>query len=274
MTDGMVFATWLPGGQTHTRGDPDGRVSLEQYRQEICGQIPTGYIGSWPQLAAFYKHQIFSIKDLLVENGMDPALSRFALHSHGQYFGFKQDVVYGTSHSETMATGWYQNTFFTCTFEGIIPDHLLNATTADLIDIMGFSGYAQPMTPVNMTDAGFEASISYVADNVANGQAVAEDRGRWTSGPFQGQYKKQSLILETGSNFALPAQADDQSSFIKYFWDRLTPFESFLGALWWEPFYAINHWEGGDASLYRVPSTGTWSPTVLVPMDPLKTFYR
>lgn len=50
-TDGFPMIEESTG---HTRGVSDGKASTEKVNQELCGQIPTGTMNSYPQLAGYY----------------------------------------------------------------------------------------------------------------------------------------------------------------------------------------------------------------------------
>jgi len=54
---GMNFACRGSGG--------DASVPDSQVQQEICGELPTGLINSYPQLAGYYKQEILSLSSAI-----------------------------------------------------------------------------------------------------------------------------------------------------------------------------------------------------------------
>ncbi len=65
---------------------------------------------------------------------------------------------------------------------------------------------------------------------------------------------------------ATPAQQRHTEAFFAL----IKAHEWMLGALWWEPSYAINNWAGDQGSLYRGEHTGDVS--ILKPIDTLNTW--
>ena len=129
----------------HARGIDDGKVDKATLENELRGVIPTGNIACYPQLAGYYKQEISSCKAVLQAAGMCPELTRFGLHSHGQYFDWKQSIVYG-SEDETREYIFSGHGFST-DFKNIIPSQILAQRAEDLLDIMGHSSYPEPITP-------------------------------------------------------------------------------------------------------------------------------
>jgi hypothetical protein len=50
-TSGMLFDVTLPSGEKHARGVDDGNVTPEQLRRERSGELPTGNLAVYPQMA-------------------------------------------------------------------------------------------------------------------------------------------------------------------------------------------------------------------------------
>ncbi|KAI9810880.1 MAG: hypothetical protein M1827_005739 [Pycnora praestabilis] len=123
------------------------------------------------------------------------------------------------------------------------------ASAADMLDIMGFSNYSDPMTPANKTQAGLDATFGRLNSTLLAITNVANAYGRWTDGPFIGQYKKQALGVEYATAFTYPAQQSEQLKLTAMMFDIIRPHELFLGELWYEPRYCISDWVGGNGAL-------------------------
>ena len=76
-SDGYLFVEETSG---HARASSD---------QELCGEIPTGNMASFPQLAGFYKVQIQACNEAITTAGMSTSAVRYGLHPHGQYVQWK-----------------------------------------------------------------------------------------------------------------------------------------------------------------------------------------
>ncbi|KAI9698738.1 MAG: hypothetical protein M1836_003848 [Candelina mexicana] len=236
----------------HNRGNQNNGSSVNQVNEELCGRRPTGTMASYPQLAGYYKAEMQACAEAITAAGLDITKVRYGLHSHGQYVDWKQAVIYSTDDPNVEKSNKDTNGNV-CDFKGIIPDDLLNASAADKLDIMGFSAYPDPMTPTDIhSDASLLATFARLNTTIGLMTKVAERYGRWEDGPFKGQYKKQALGVEYAMNFG-SGETDDQikqkSRHTQMMWDILKPHEFFLGMLYWEPWYCIGYWEGGDAAL-------------------------
>lgn len=249
-TAGMLYNVILPNGDLHTRGKEDNAaVSQQQVMQEVCGQVPTGNIFSYPQLAGYYKQEIVSVTASLQEAGFNPSDTRFGLHSHRQYVDFKQSIVYSTD-PENEVTATSGNV--TCNLTGIIPDDILSLKASDLLDIMGFSSYPEPMAPSDVSSpAAWNATFDELQTTLELMDQVAMRFGKYTSGPYAGQYVKQGLAVEYASTFIVPEEAQYQQQHTELYFSILQEYPWFLGALWYEPTYVYTDWQGGNASLYH-----------------------
>lgn len=244
-TDGMLYRQVDPvtGQWFNNRGVPQSNKSSDVLRQELIGQIPTGNLASWPQLAGYYKHMVATAKQVIVQSNRDPSRTLFGLHSHGQYFPFKNDIVYNNVRSEqrmSLRTGTYD-------LKEVIPAMLYNQSCSSVLDVMGFSGYPDPMHPADLDGPGLAQSMTNINKNIAASRAVAQKYGRNENG----RYTKIALLLETASAYDYPAGIADQDAFINIFFTTLLAEEHILGALWWEPMYGRTYWMGGRAALYR-----------------------
>jgi len=83
--------------------------------QSQFSRIHTGYL----------KHEVRVCKELLQSHGMDPTLTRFGLHTHGQYFDFKLGLQFDTNPDLERVATYGDETF---RFEGIIPEDLLQVS--------------------------------------------------------------------------------------------------------------------------------------------------
>ncbi|KAI9718432.1 MAG: hypothetical protein M1812_004153 [Candelaria pacifica] len=234
----------------HSRGNKDDGKSTDQVNDELCGRRPTGTVGAYPQLAGYYKAEAQACTEAITAAGLDISKVRYGLHSHVQYIDFKQSAVYNTDDPDFEKTN-KDTTGKSCDYKGIIPDDLLNASAADMLDIMGFSAYPDPMTPTDMKDdTSLYATFGRLNKTLELMNVVVERYGRYENGPFKGQYKKQALGVEYATNFG---KTDDgviaRSRHTQMMWDIVKPQEFFLGMLWYEPWYCIGNWEGGDAAL-------------------------
>ncbi len=247
---GMLYVD----SEGHTRGNKDDGKPDNQVNDELCGRRPTGALASYPQLAGYYKAEAQACTEAITAAGLDVSNVRYGLHSHGQYMDWKQSVVYNIDNPDLEKTN-KDKSGKVCDFKDIIPDDLLNASAADMLDIMGFSAYPEPMTPTDIhSDTSLLATFGRLNTTLDLMTKVVERYGRWEDGPFKGQYKKQALGVEYATNFGI-GQTEDQirqkSRHTQMMWDILTPREFFLGMLWWEPWYCVNNWEGGDAALCK-----------------------
>ena len=268
-TDGILYNVVLPSGETYARGTGgDANVSALQVQREQCGQLPTGNMASYPQLAGYYKQEILSARRAIQQAGFDNTRTRFGLHSHGQYIDWKQSVVYSTNPNlETL----FSNNGTTCNFNQVIPANILNRRAADMLDIMGFSSYADPMAPVDPNSlASLQATFDRLNVTLNLMNQVAQRYGAYHAGPFAGQSVKQGLGVEYASTFVYPAQTAAQQTHTQIYLQTLRTYPWFLGALWWEPTYTYNNWEGGNATLFHRWTAG--SQTNLAPTATLQTW--
>ena len=264
-TSGMLFTVPVAGGGTRDRGQPTD-ISADQFQQEICGNVATGLYTSWPKLAGYYKQEVQSARSALAQAGRDPNLTRFGLHSHGQYFDWKNSIVYNSDpNAEIIAST------LNCSLAGVIPDALLHSRADQALDIMGWSGYPDPAAPTDPnSDSALSATFNRLNTSLGLLAPLIPTYGRYTDGPFKGQWRKQALIVEYASSFPAPAQTAQQQRHTQMFFNIVKAYDWFLGAMWWEPTYCFTNWLGGTGGLYR----GTWtgSQTVATPTSTLQTW--
>lgn len=251
---GFLFTERLPDGEDHDRGVRDASVSSAKLKQECCGQLPTGHINSYPQLAGYYKQEVLSCRDAMQQAGFDPDMTRYGLHSHEQYINWKQSLVYNTTDPNLELSVNVNGT--NCSFEGIIPQNLLDLRAADMLDIMGWSAYANPLHPESVaSNTSLNATLDDLRQTLSLMDSVVSRYGRYSSGPFVGQYRKQGLAVEFGSQFHFPDKMEAQQHHTDMFFGTLQTRPWMLGALWWEPTKAYNNWGRDSASLYHMWSS-------------------
>lgn len=73
---------------------------------------------------------------------------------------------------------------------------------------------------------------------------VAQSYGKFDSGMYAGQNVKQGLAVEFATTFHYPDQTADQLLDTQLYFGILKSYSWFLGALWWEPTYGFNNYEG------------------------------
>jgi len=248
-TSGILFRV-NNSGTTRIRGLPSAGIPQSQIDEEVCGLSPTGFQNFWPQLGGYYKQWILTARSVLSANGMDDSRTRFGLHSHGQYFDWWNSVIYQTNVSDT--------TQGTCNFTNVIPANILNLKAREMMDIMGLSAYPDPMTPVNYTASGLAAMNNRMTGILKHLDQYQSNYGRYTSGPFAGQWKKQLLGVEYATAFDYPTQKQALVNATQSSFNLLKSRDYVLGVLWWEPTYGLNNWNADTAGLYHGNYTGPY----------------
>jgi len=263
-TSGFLFRV-NTSGDVRIRGLSSSGVPQSQVDAENCGIHPTGFQANWPQLAGYYKQWVLTARKVLSENGFDDSRTRFGLHSHGQYFDWWSSVIYQSNVSDT--------TWGTCNFTNVIPQYLLDLKANEMIDILGLSAYPDPMTPDNYTDAGLAAINKRMINILNHVDHYQPQYGRYTSGHFAGQWRKQVLAVEYATAFEYPAQKEALIKATQASFDLFKSRDYFLGALWWEPTYGFNNWNGDKAGLYFGNYSGPYhNITPMTPKTALATF--
>lgn len=254
---GFLFRESLPNHEDHDRGVQDASVLSAQLKRELCGQLPTGHVNSYPQLAGYYKQEVLSCGDAIQQAGFDPALTRYGLHSHEQYINWKQSLVYNTTDPNLELSIHVNGS--NCSFEGVIPQNLLDLRAADMLDIMGWSSYPKPLQPEIVTsNSSLNATLDDLRETLSLMDGVVSRYGRYRFGPFVGQYRKQGLAVEFASQFSFPDEMEAQQYHTDMYFETLQTRPWVLGALWWEPTKAYNNWAEDSASLYHTWSSGTY----------------
>lgn len=264
-SDGILFTEESTG---RIRGGNDGKVSKSVVDQELCGQLPTGNMASYPQVAGYYKAEILACNELISASGFSNETVRYGLHSHGQYVQWKEGIMHGpdqASQSELKDSDGKP-----CTTPQVIPDNILAQNVSLLLTIAGFSAYPDPGTPTDINSVESQnATLNRLRATLTQLQGYAEAYGKYTSGPFAGQYKLQGLGVEYSTAYTAE-QIPQQQAHTELMWDTVKTFSAFLGMMWYEPWYCYADLDGGLDSLCR--KTGTGGTTGEVPTDTLKTW--
>ena len=142
-----------------------------------------------------------------------------------------------------------------------------------MLDIMAFSSYPNPVTPaVPFTTSSMQATFSQLRTTLGLMNQVASRYGRFNSGPYTDQYIKQGLAIEYASAFSYPSEVEYQQQHTQLYFDTLQAYPWFLGALWFEPTYTYNNWEGGKGSLYHKWNSSNAEQTPEAPYAMLTTW--
>ncbi|MCJ1430935.1 hypothetical protein MMC27_000285 [Xylographa pallens] len=264
-SDGFLMTENTTG---HVRGNNDGKASAATVDLELCGHIPTGNLASYPQLAGFYKAEVEACTTAISAAGFSTAAVRYGLHSHGQYVQWKESLVHGPQPASQTALTTSQGTV--CNFSAVIPAAILAQNASELLTIMGFSAYLDPMTPSDINNASsIAATLTRLNSTLAQLHGYAQAYGTNDAGPFAGQYKLRSFGVEYASVYTA-AQIPQQQVHTQAMWALVKRYASFLGMMWYEPWYCYSDWEGGNGSLCRrVAGNGT---TGEAPTDTLLTW--
>ena len=189
----------------HVRGMNDGKASAATVDLELCGHIPNGNLKSCVQLASFYKGEIEACNALITATGFSTAAVRHGLHSHGRYVQLKESLVHGPNPTSQTALTISSGTV--CNYSAVIPAAILAQNAFELLTIMGFSAYPNPMTPTGtISSASIAATLSRLNATLAQLYGYALAYGLNTVGPFAGQPRRRAR--DRPFRGAAPAAAD------------------------------------------------------------------
>ena len=229
-SDGFLFIEASTG---HSRGTNDGKVSPATVDKELCGQIPTGNMASYPQLAGYYKAEILAAQAAITAAGYSTETVRFGLHSHGQYVQWKEGIVHGPNPGSQSDLQTASHT--ACPNAQVIPSNILAKNVSQMLTIAGFSAYPDPMTPTDINSTPSQvATLDRMTKTLNELQGYAEAYGKYDSGPFRGQYRLQGLGVEYGTSFTVD-QIPQEQVLTQLMWKTVKGFSAFLGVLWYEP---------------------------------------
>ena len=265
-SDGFLFQEESTG---HVRGSSDGKASADKVNQELCGQIPTGNMDSYPQYAGYLKAEINACTEAISAAGFPTDTTRYGLHSHAQYVQWKEAFVHGPDqHSQSDLV---DSSHASCSGQSPIPADILAQNVTTMLTIMGFSAYPDPMTPTDINSASSQgATLDRLTATLKQMQGYSDAWGKHTDGPFAGQYKLQGLGVEYGTTYTYD-QIAQEVALTELMFKTVKQFSAFLGLLWYEAWYCYGDWEGGNAALcHRI--TDDPNITGEAPTDTVKTW--
>lgn len=266
-TDGFLFNETATG---HTRGASDSHAPAKAtLDKEKCGIIPTGNMASYPQYTGYLKAEVMACNEAISAAGFPLDVVRYGLHSHGQYVQWKEAVVHGPNPgNQTYMT---DSAGKPCpNGNSAIPQNLLSQNVSEMLTILGFSAYPDPMTPVDINSAASQHdTLNRLTANLVQLEGYAQSYGKYREGPFKGQYKLQSLGVEYGTGFTYD-QITQEQELTEFMWKTVKSISNLLGILWYEPWYCHSDWEGGKAALCHDP--GNKGISGQAPTNALKTW--
>ena len=254
-SDGFLFQEESTG---HIRGTDDGKASASKINEEKCGKIPTGKMDSYPQYAGYLKAEVIACKEAITASGFSTATTRFGLHSHGQYVQWKESCVHGPK--QLSQTELKDSAGAVCS-NAVIPQNLLSQNVSEMLTVMGFSAYPDPMTPTDInSESSMASTLGRLTKTLTQLQGYAEAYGKNTDGPFAGEYKLQALGVEYATAYTYD-QIPQEQSLTELMWKTVKPFSAFMGMLWYEPWYCYSDWEGGKGTLCHTLKGNGEAPT-------------
>jgi len=265
-TDGFLMIEESTG---HYRGFNDGKESADKVNQELCGHIPTGKMNSYPQYSGYLKTEINACNEAISAAGFLTDTTRYGLHSHGQFVQWKEGFVHGPDqHSQSELLDSNQAS---CSGQNPIPADILAQNATNMLTIMGFSAYPDPMTPADIYSVSSQNdTLTRHVQSLTQMQGYSDAWGKHTDGPFAGQYKLQSMGVEYSTRYTFE-QISQEVALTELMFKTVKQFPAFLGMLWYEAWYCYSDWQGGDAALcHRV--TNDPNITGEAPTDTLKTW--
>ncbi|BDI28257.1 hypothetical protein CCAX7_003080 [Capsulimonas corticalis] len=263
-------------------GPNNTEAERDQANTNPYDNTATGIYRIWPKCTGYWKQEILSAKDEITKAGYDNSTTRFSVHttSNGWRARGLFDEIFNNAHADAEQTYYDPVTSAKGSAMTIIPDNIRNTNLRDILDILGFSYY--PTTPTDGAQANYDAQLNGsnggmdFTDDMAYFNTIIPNYGRYASGPFQGQYKKQALVVEyaTAGGGSAAFSLSRQNAFTTYFFNKCAQYEWMDGAMWWEPTYANSNFLGGFGSLFRV---GAFNATLneyptFSPISTLKTW--
>ena len=254
-SDGFLFIEESTG---HVRGQNDGKASASKVDEEKCGKIPTGNMASYPQYAGYLKAEVMACNEAITAAGFSTATTRYGLHSHGQYVQWKESCVHGPN--QLSQTELKDTSGATCS-NAVIPQNILSQNASEILTIMGFSAYPDPMTPADInSESSMAETLTRLTKTLTQLQGYTESYGKNTDGPWAGQYKSQALGVEYATAYKYE-QIPQEQSLTELMWKTVKPFSVLLGILWYEPWYCYADWEGGQGTLCHILKGNGEAPT-------------
>ena len=143
----------------------------------------------------------------------------------------------------------------------VIPQNILSQNVSEMLTIMGFSAYPDPMTPTDInSESSMADTLGRLTKTLTQLQGYAEAYGKNTDGPFAGEYKLQALGVEYATAYTYD-QIPQEQSLTELMWKTVKPFSAFMGMLWYEPWYCYSDWEGGKGTLCHTLKGNGEAPT-------------
>ena len=258
-------------GRTRGCGDADCG-SAAKIDAELCGQIPTGSMASYAQVAGYWKAEIIAANEAIATAGLPTNKVRYGLHSMGQYVQWGEAQVHGPNPKNETKLVDSKGQPCARPVEDIIPNDILKRNASLMLNIAGFSAYPDPLQPNDPdSDDDLHRMLERPRTTLTEIQSYAEAYGRFEDGPFKGQYKLQALGVEWGAHFDQKTEAAQHVHFTEMLWEMTSQFESLLGVLFYEPWYCYANFEGGQIGWSYRQEKGAWGKgeTGVVPNEVL-----
>ena len=237
----------------------DGKMHIRDTKTNPNDTTAGGEIQNYPKFAGFFKAAILSAKALIKKRGLPVDKTLFSVHAasdpgviewmFGNVFGTEDEA---RNHTHADRDQYFYSGDTRGPLMTSIPAHIRKVNLRDVVDIMGGSFY--PHHPTAETKEAYDKALSPLTQQLDNIQNRLESYGKYTSGPYAGQWKKRFLVVEFGTDtdeYFTTASAERQSRFLTYFWNSLARYPWTIGAMWWEPTYCNNNWFADKGSLYR-----------------------
>jgi hypothetical protein len=254
--DIIIVENEADSGMLYQYVDGSGKMAIrDNPATDVFSNVATGIYSIWPKCAGYFKRVILSAKAVITEKGGDTAYTRFSVHTTTNPYRVSStyDRIFDQpdiNETDYVVNGVDQGVV------SIIPADIRNTRLKDLVDIMGASVY--PPAPTSGSAADIAISLAQFTNDWGYVGSKIISFGKWTSGPYIGQYRKQGLVVE----YALGSVTEAvRIAAVKEFLNViLNSYPWVIGTLWWEPEYANNNWYGGTAELY---SGVGWNATTL-----------
>lgn len=218
----------------------DGKMKIRDTKTDPNDHTAGGIYDNYPKYAGYFKREILSARDEIKKAGFDPAKTRFAFHSTTNPYR-NRSMWERTFENKTDADRInYDKDGQPLGLNTAVPAAIRDVKLSDLIDIIGFSVY--PPELKDDSPASIDDSLKQFREDLAYFNERIPKYGRYENGPFQGQFKKQALVVEFGHK---------DGAIVPPFFATMAPYDWMMGALWWEPTYGSNNWFGSQGSLYR-----------------------
>lgn len=237
----------------------DGKMHIRDTKTHPNDSTAGGDIRNYPKFAGFFKAAILSAKATLRKRRLPVEKTLFSVHAasdpgviawmFGNVFGSDEEAL---GHKRADRDQYFYYGDRRGPLMTSIPAHIRNVNLRDVVDIMGGSFY--PHHPESETQAAYDKAMTPLTRQLDAIRARLESYGKYTSGPYAGQWKKRFLVVEFGTDtdeYFSPASAKRQSRFLTHFWNSLAKYPWTVGAMWWEPTYCNNNWFADKGSLYR-----------------------